>query len=795
MKKDVKIKAGVLLLFTLFTFIQIFPLAKHPTNSLNDTGDCLLNTWIISWVQEHLFKNPLKLFDANIFYPLSNTLSFSEHLFPQALLSLPVYFISKNPVLVYNFVFFFSCLLSAYGMFLLVRYLTKNNFAGIACGFIFSFNSYQMNHLPHLQLFSLGLIPLSFLYLHKFLEDKNVRNSILFSVFFTLQALACVYYGLFFISIMTFILPIFLILHYRELKISFLIKLGIPLIFSGLVLYIFSLPYLSLFRTYGFKRGLMGGADLINYLAANPRNIFLGKKLSSLGTHERFLFPGIAVLILVGFYIFQKRDLFRNIPKIFKIFMVTFFFINLITIFIMILTGGFTLDLKLFSISAHNLANPTLINLIIMVLWLVCSFLIFIFKQKNDTSEKNQNFFLYIFLLIWGLFLSFGSSFTFLGNSTSILPLPFAWFYNRFPGFMGIRVPSRFAVFVIFSVTILAGYGLKFLLEMLKKKPLRASVIGILILFLNLEYLSIPQRIRFIPIKDNIPPTYKWLKDRQEDFSLIEIPFHDSIGRDSVYLYFSLFHGKKLVNGYSGFIPPEIFYIRGVFKRFPDSFSLEILKSLRVKYVVLHPNIWKEEIAARKMQRIQDRFKTDLKLVKKFMYNLKKPADIFKSSREDFVYEVILGEEEKKEKMLEVYEEITPECEIKASTNDKRIPFLKDNNPKTRWTTGRGKKTGDFLLLEFEKPLILGKVSLHLGSFPYDFALDIRTETSLDGKEWKKIGRDYYPSEFLENLIYSPLEPIQNIYLRGRKLRYLKLTQIGDDRNYWWSVAELKIYK
>ena len=796
MKKDAKIKLAALFLFAFFTFIQIFPLSIHPTNSLNDTGDCLLNTWIISWVQEHLFKNPLKLFDANIFYPLSNTLSFSEHLFPQAILSLPVYYVSKNPVLVYNFVFFFSCLLSAYAMFLLVRYLTKNNLAGIACGFIFTFNNFQMNHITHLQLFSLGLIPLSFIYLHKFFEDKNVRNSILFSAFFTLQALACIYYGLFFISILMIIFPVFFILHFRELKFSFILKLFIPLLFSGSLLFISSLPYLSLFKSYGFKRGLLRGADLINYLAANPRNILLGKGLSSLGTHERFLFPGIVVLFLAGLYIFQKRSLFKNIPKIIKSFMIAIILINLILVLVITSTGGFTLKLKLFSISAHNLAKPALTILIVIVLWIICSFIIFIFNKKNNKFQDNQNLFLYVFVFLWSLFLSFGSSFSFLGHSTSVLPLPYVWFYNHLPGFRGIRVPSRLAVFVIFSLTVLAGYGLKSLLNAVKKKPLKTTMIGILIIFLNLEYLSIPQRIRFIPTKENIPPIYKWLKDKKDDFSLIELPFNNSIGKDSVYMYFSLFHGKKLVNGYSGFLPPEIFYIRGIFKRFPDPFSLEILKFLKVKYVVLHPNIWKEEVAARKMQRIQDRFKADLKLVKEFKYNIKKPSDIFESFGEDFVYEVILGEEEKMEKIHEDYEEISAaDWEIRSCTNEKLVTFLKDNKIKTRWTTGRPKKTGDFLLLEFKEPMILAKVTLHLGRFPYDFALNMNTETSLDGKEWKKISRDYSPSEFVENLIYSPLELIQNIYLRGRKIRFLKLTQIGDDKNYWWSVAELKVYK
>ena len=93
------VKTGAVLIFLACVFLQLYPLPFHPADSVRDPGDPLLNTWIMAWVQDTVFSDPRRLFDAPIFHPLENTLSFSEHLLPQALLSLPVRMAFNNPVL------------------------------------------------------------------------------------------------------------------------------------------------------------------------------------------------------------------------------------------------------------------------------------------------------------------------------------------------------------------------------------------------------------------------------------------------------------------------------------------------------------------------------------------------------------------------------------------------------------------------------------------------------------------------------------------------------------------------
>ena len=47
-------------------------------------------SWTMAWVAHQVVRDPVHLFDANIFYPERHTLAFSEHLFVQSMMGAPV---------------------------------------------------------------------------------------------------------------------------------------------------------------------------------------------------------------------------------------------------------------------------------------------------------------------------------------------------------------------------------------------------------------------------------------------------------------------------------------------------------------------------------------------------------------------------------------------------------------------------------------------------------------------------------------------------------------------------------
>jgi hypothetical protein len=78
-------------LFILLAVVHTWPLASAPaTLSRNDTGDTVLHEWTLAWVAHQVVRDPLHLFDANIFYPERTTLAYSDHLFVQAMMTAPI---------------------------------------------------------------------------------------------------------------------------------------------------------------------------------------------------------------------------------------------------------------------------------------------------------------------------------------------------------------------------------------------------------------------------------------------------------------------------------------------------------------------------------------------------------------------------------------------------------------------------------------------------------------------------------------------------------------------------------
>jgi len=251
-----------------------------------------------------------------------------------------------------------------------------------------------------------------------------------------------------------------------------------------------------------------------------------------------------------------------------------------------------------------------------------------------------------------------------------------------------------------------------------------------------------------------------------------------------------------MVNGYSGFIPPAIHYIRNMFMGFPSWASMDILKVLGVDYVILHKNMWREKKAEKVIQNIEENFTEDLELEKEFLYSFKKPNVFSEILGNDLIFKVVSIKQEKKPEEKSTYRQVPSEL-WKLSSNRRAdlLSHLKDNDMRTRWTSGRIKTTGDYLLVEFKEPLAVDKVSLFQGRFTLDYALRIRVDVSSDGKKWRSHHRLFSPGEFVTNLVYSPLDLVQNVYLPGEEIKFLKIVQVGNDKTFWWSVVELKIYQ
>jgi len=166
---------GVMFLGVVIFFVQGPSFVRHLGDRVADPCDALLNSWILAWDAHALTTPQVNVWDAPIYYPVKNTLTFSETMFGNLWLTVPVQLLTGNPTLAFNALVLGSFVLGLYCTFLLVRSLTGSFGAGVLAGIIFSFNPYRWSEILHMQLLPFFWAPLALLLAHRFLETQRTR--------------------------------------------------------------------------------------------------------------------------------------------------------------------------------------------------------------------------------------------------------------------------------------------------------------------------------------------------------------------------------------------------------------------------------------------------------------------------------------------------------------------------------------------------------------------------------------------------------------------------------------------
>jgi hypothetical protein len=66
----------------------------------------------------------------------------------------------------------------------------------------------------------------------------------------------------------------------------------------------------------------------------------------------------------------------------------------------------------------------------------------------------------------------------------------------------------------------------------------------------------------------------------------------------TVWMYWGMAHGRPLVNGYTGFFPPDYTEVKAALQKFPDHASVEVLTQRKVRYCVVERSLATEEAIA-----------------------------------------------------------------------------------------------------------------------------------------------------------------------------------------------------
>jgi hypothetical protein len=294
-----------LAVFALLAVVHTWPLATDPAHlSRNDNGDTLLNTWAIAWVAHQLPRDPLHLFDANIFYPEPLTLGYSEAMIVQGVLAMPVLALGGSPVLAFNLLLMAGLALTGWAFCLLLHHWTGSWWAAYVGGSLAAFNSHVLVRLPHLQAQYVAFIALMLFALDRVIASRRLQDALLLGVGFALQGLTSVYLLVF----STWMLLFAVLARAREwLRRDPLRMVGL-FVAAGALATLLMAPYLlsyyRLNRLTGFERTVEDaqfyGGSWLNYLKTGSRLHFdlWGYRFWDLSGSATF--PGVLALVLVG---------------------------------------------------------------------------------------------------------------------------------------------------------------------------------------------------------------------------------------------------------------------------------------------------------------------------------------------------------------------------------------------------------------------------------------------------------------------------------------------------------------
>lgn len=282
--------------------VHTWPLASSPASlSLNYNGDVQLNEWIVAWVQRQLFRDPLHLFDANIFHPAPDALAFSEPLIVPALLGYPVRLLGGSPVLVHNLLLIAGFTLTMLAGYALVQQWTGDRLAGVLGATAWTFNTQSLVRLEHLQATHAYGIPLALLAADRLILTGERRHALWLAGWMIVMAYSSGYLVIF-TTVAIAILLLVRLPEWRSRIVQVATGMLAAVVASALVVLPLYLPYRRVATEQGMQRPLESvaqfSATIDGYLASYGR---LHHWLWNAGAPREFpdaFFPGITVTVL-----------------------------------------------------------------------------------------------------------------------------------------------------------------------------------------------------------------------------------------------------------------------------------------------------------------------------------------------------------------------------------------------------------------------------------------------------------------------------------------------------------------
>lgn len=523
-------RTGIILFFFFLTAIFTFPLIlkfKSYIAAFHGTDEPYGILWHFWWLKYSYLHHLDSYFSYFIMSPFGINLAQSP-IYPVGDFIDRFLALGFGEIAAYNIQIFVSFILSGIFMYYLVYRLAKNKMAALCSAIIYAFCPYHsVRSWQHPSLAQIQWFPLYALSLCGLKEEASLKNIIFSALSFCLIVFFNYYYA-YFAVILTVTFMVFIFMSQKKTGIVTIKSTALSLAVALFVLLPIIFP---IFRTFAFS--------------------------------------GNSGDLAIGGYLRPFKDFFEQSARPLSYFLPSAEHP---------IAGKFTEKIIGSPLYGASFTEHTL-----YLGWapLVLAFVAFRRWKKNKKSNLTAKEYFYI-----GFFLSLA----FIAWLFSQQPwwqigrfklyMPSFFMYKIAPMF---RANCRFGILVMMAVAVLAGFGLKFILDKVKTQKAKFALTVLFSGLVLFEFWNYPP-FKVIDLS-SVPQVYYWLKDEPGDFLIAEYPL-DVDGANETYKFFQTRHEKKIINGsapgtYANSLARDI-------KRLSDAGTAGILKWMGVKYILVH---------------------------------------------------------------------------------------------------------------------------------------------------------------------------------------------------------------
>jgi len=452
--------------------------------------------------------------------------------------------LATNPVFSYNLQILLSFLVSCITTYILSFYILRNKLAALFSAIVFSFSPYHsVRSWQHLGLAHIQWMPLYLLALFRLYQEKKFWNILFVALSFTLVMSFDLYYAYFMVIVTGCFL---LYLYVFVTKDNFKEKLRFTgrLFLCAPVVLILSAPDLF----YIFRH-------IYRLKASNIASSAFG-------------------------YIRPFQDLFSQSAKPLSYLLPS----TAHPVF-----GGFTerfIGTQLYgdSFTEHTLYLgwvPLVLAFVAVRRWRRRR------KRKDNSGTvplgmslcNREDFYMWFFIFL-AIVAWFFSQPPWWQLGPIKIYMPSFFMYKILPMF---RAYCRFGIVLMLAVAVLAGFGLKFILERFKTNKSRLAITTLFCGLLLFEFWNYPP-LKVIDVS-KVPAVYYWLREKPGDFVIAEYP-QDIDGPNEMYKFYQTTHQKRIINGtipgtYANKVAQSI-------TKLSDANTAGVLKWMGVKYALVH---------------------------------------------------------------------------------------------------------------------------------------------------------------------------------------------------------------